>query len=177
MSVWNLTKYFLISKPVWLLSMHTATRLLSRYTACFILKLLSKIAILTGTNYSKCKQKYDFFFCSENLGYLTLWSKPVIFPSCSLIHSRLELHVVSIYLFMITIIWRSLKTRMLKIRSVLRAILLFLASVMFLHGLNELDVGLPSSIFWGKMILGRPKGAKRVYVRVCARMTTQHKWL
>lgn len=68
---------------------------------------------------------------------------------------------------------------MLKIRSVLRAILLFLASVMFLHGLNELDVGLPSSIFWVKMILERPKEAKRVYVRVrvCARMTTQHKWL
>lgn len=85
MSVWNLTKYFLISKQFWLLSMHTATVFfLSRYTACFILKLLSKIAILTGTNYSKCKQKYDFFFVlQENLGYLTLWSKPVIFPSCS----------------------------------------------------------------------------------------------
>lgn len=101
MSVWNLTKYFLISKPFWLLSMHTATSLLSRYTACFILKLLSKIAILTGTNYSRYKQKYDFsfFLSSENLGYLTLWSKPVIFPSCALIHSPLNLCVVSIYLF------------------------------------------------------------------------------
>lgn len=161
MSVWNLTKYFLISKPFWLLSMHTATSLLSRYTACFILKLLSKIAILTGTNYSKCKQKFYFISSSGNLGCLTLWSKLVIFTSCSLIHSPFDFCVVSIYLFMITITWSIEACLKIEIKSVLRAILLFLASVLFLHGMNDVDAGLPSSVFWGRTILDRPKEANK----------------
>lgn len=47
--------------------MHTVTSLLPRYTACFILKILSKIDILTDANYSKCKLQYDFFLSSGNL--------------------------------------------------------------------------------------------------------------
>lgn len=47
--------------------MHTATSLLPRYTACFILKILSKIDILTDANYSKCKLQYDFFFIFRKL--------------------------------------------------------------------------------------------------------------
>lgn len=138
MSVWNLTKYFLISKPFWLLSMRPATGLLSRYTARFILELLSKMAILTGTNYCRCRPKFCFIPSSGSVG--CLWSKLVTFASCSLIHGPFNLCVLGVYLFMITVTWSieaRLKTRMFQIKSVPRAILLFLASVLFLRGMNE----------------------------------------
>lgn len=47
--VWSLEfdKVFHNVETFWLLSMNTETSLLSRYTACFILKILSKIDILT----------------------------------------------------------------------------------------------------------------------------------
>lgn len=128
------------------------------------------MAILTGTDYCRCRQKFCSIPFSGSVGCLTLWSKLVTFASCSLIHGPFDLCVLGVYLFMITVTWSieaRLKTRMFQIKSVPRAILLFLASVLFLHGTNDVDAGLPSSEedgFWTH----QRKLIRRNWVCVCA---------
>lgn len=151
-------------------------------------KNADKIVILTGTNYSKCKQKYGFFFSffnfllsSGNVGCLTLWSKPVTFTSCSLNRGPFHLGVVGIYPFYDhnNPKQRSSSENAHAPNRKCSKSHFTVPSLRFVSTRRDWRGrgSAPSSVFWGRRNLERPKEAKKTNVCVRACVTTWHKWL